>query len=154
MLDKIFGIMRRAYYLVAALITLTGVIWLTTEGYSYYKEPKLQSWRFVNLVPNRDLAGYYRNLSNPADLEGLLADKNVVRLELVSNAEIVTVEISGKFSSMTKAEQDREVEEIAKNLWLTKNREWLSLFLTIFLTFPVAIIIHRVAHWIVWGKIK
>jgi hypothetical protein len=152
MMDKIFGIMRRAYYLTALLITLLGIFWLSTESYSYYKQPVLTKWKLTGPVPNNDLPAYIKNLSNPMDIESVR--KNPVQIELTSKTEIVTVEVDSKFLTMTKDEQNKDVLEISEVIWPKKHYSWVNGLLTILLTLPIAIMLHRIAHWVIWGKLK
>ena len=165
MLDKFCGIVKRAHYFFAILLTVGGLCGVSYSLYEQYKEPKLQSWNMSKLVPKQDLPNnlrqtqikpdYYKNLSNPGDLEGVLNDKNSVMIDLKGNTESATVQVSRKFSTLTKTEQDNEVNEIAEQLWgKKKHHDWVSMILLILLPLPIAGILHMIARWIFWGKIN
>ena len=153
MIDKFFGIVCRAYYLIAIIITLCAIIWGAIEVYSYHQEPRLQSWKFVEhkQPATKKVFGSFENLSDRT-LESLASTNSVVRVELTSNTESVTVEIGGKFASMSRQAQDEDIREIADTVWPKKHREWLEIFITIFLTLPIAVLLHCIAHWVIWGK--
>ena len=132
-MEKMFGIIRRTYYLIAVLITLGGIMGAIISGYTWYNEPKLQSWKFIEYSPKSIDSEY---------------------IELKGTTETVKIEYQGKLSVMTKQDQEKEIKSIEAQLWPSPTHDWLSIFLIIFLPIPLALIIHGIVHWIIWGKIK
>jgi hypothetical protein len=155
MFDKFCGIICRTNYLIAIILTLCGIAWLANSSYAWYKEPKLQSWKFVDhkQLPTKKSLGSFENLSDRT-LELLASSNNIVHVELSSGTEIVKFEIDGKFASMSKQEQDKDILEIADTVWTRKYYNWDAMLYMIFLPLIIAFLLHRVTVWIIWGKVK
>ena len=136
MFERIFGIIRRLYYLLAIIITLLGVYWSTNTAYIYYQESKYHGdWLWADSLSS-DIK-QFNSKSNKGYI--IFAD--------------TYVEIDKQFIKMPKEKQDKEVKEIQDSLYPRTTYDWTSL-LFVFLTLPVAWIIHRITHWVIWGKIK
>jgi|LakMenEpi03Aug12_release.lakeMendotaPanAssembly.Ray.scaffolds.fasta_scaffold1567145_1 hypothetical protein len=133
MKERIFGIMRRAYYLVAVIITVIGIFWTATTCYTYHQESKYHGeWSWVPTLEK--------------DAHPTLGGGYVIFADTY-------VEIDKKFITMSKERQDKDVKEIQDALYPRSRYEWFSIFF-IFLTLPIAWLLHKTAHWVIWGKVK
>ena len=163
MLDKIVGIIRRINYFWAVVVTLIGLGILTTEGWSWYKQPRLVSWE---VAPSQE----YKNWLDKNQHKKGTRDYDIVRrawegssreeqgghtrIRLRSQYEQVSVMYEGNLELLSVTDQDREIRDIVQQIWPQEQHNWQMIWMLVLIPLPLALILHLVCRWIFWGVVR